>query len=180
MTNRTAFISGALDPSESYFADYYASRLDQAIADGDDFVVGPMPGVDRLALDYLLSHGVDPERITVFMTEFESKGLQHRKSYEDLGICVHIGGITTRQRDALMTEASDYDILRYRTEAECKELYGKMWRPRVSNTEMNERRRNGVYHERYIVHVTETTDLETTAQSSAKNFMTNLFNVTKS
>jgi len=50
-------------------------------------------------------------------------------------------GVTTRDRDAAMTMNSSYDILRYRTEEECKMLYGDLWWPRVSNTEMNERRR---------------------------------------
>jgi len=50
---------------------------------------------------------------------------------------------TTRQRDEKMTEDSDYDILRYRTEDEAKEFYGSGWWPRVSNTEVNERRRRG-------------------------------------
>ena len=40
-----------------------------------------------------------------------------------------------------MTKSSDYDILRYLTEKEAKEVYGERWWPRVSATEMNERRR---------------------------------------
>ena len=40
-----------------------------------------------------------------------------------------------------MTRASDYDILRYRTEAEQQSVYDERWRARVSNTERNERRR---------------------------------------
>ena len=57
--------------------------------------------------------------------------------------------MTTRERDAAMTAASDYDILRYRTEEEAREVYGKGWWPRVSNTEMNERRRAGVSSQEY-------------------------------
>lgn len=57
--------------------------------------------------------------------------------------------MTTRERDAAMTRDSDYDILRYRTEGEAREVYGKGWWPRVSNTEMNERRRRGVTSQKY-------------------------------
>lgn len=68
-----------------------------------------------------------------------------RTSFSSLG--VHVVEVceaaTTRDRDAAMTRDSDYDILRYRTEEEAKEVYGTGWWPRVSNTEMNERRRAG-------------------------------------
>jgi hypothetical protein len=149
---RIAFISGPLDPSDDYLEKYYVPRLQEAIQNGDSFVVGPMPGIDELALDYLLSHGAEPLRITVYMTEFEYSTTQWRQSFEERGIPMSPGGRTTRDRDRRMTEASDYDILRYRTEKECKELYGSMWSPRVSNTEMNERRRQGIVHEMYISH----------------------------
>jgi len=53
-----------------------------------------------------------------------------------------VEGVTrTQERDAAMTKASDYDILRYRTEEEAKEFYGKLWMRHVTNTELNERRR---------------------------------------
>lgn len=45
------------------------------------------------------------------------------------------------QRDAAMTAASDYDILYVRTEEESRALYGPRYRPRVSATELNRRRR---------------------------------------
>ena len=44
-------------------------------------------------------------------------------------------------RDALMTGKSDYDILYARSDDEARAMYGARWRPRVSGTEMNRRRR---------------------------------------
>jgi len=143
---RRAFISGPLDPSEEYFATHYVPQLDAAIAANDNFAMGPMQGIDALALQYLVSRGVLPSRITVFMAGFEYADRARRSSFERLGIqvkCVR-GANTTRERDAEMTRCSDYDILRYRTEEEAKALYGEGWWPRVSNTEINERRRRGI------------------------------------
>ncbi|KAF2263996.1 hypothetical protein CC78DRAFT_421879, partial [Lojkania enalia] len=142
-----AFISGPLDPSLEYFAQYYISRIDAAIHAGHDFVIGPVDGVDAMALDYLLSREVDPQRITIYMANFEFRDEARRQALEKRDVKVQMVGdigATTRERDAKMTENSDYDILRYRTEKEAKALYGERWWPRVSNTEMNERRRRGI------------------------------------
>jgi hypothetical protein len=45
------------------------------------------------------------------------------------------------ERDEAMTNASDYDILRYLTNEERVELFGGKYRERVSGTELNERQR---------------------------------------
>ncbi|OCK79849.1 hypothetical protein K432DRAFT_271007, partial [Lepidopterella palustris CBS 459.81] len=146
MSSRVAFISGPLDSSDSYFTTHYAPKILSAIAAGDSFVVGPVRGIDTLALHFLLSppQNISPDRITVFMTHTEYATQSWREEYEKLGVKVFEEGVTTRDRDAAMTRESDYDILRYRTEEEAKELYGEAWWPRVSNTEMNERRRKGI------------------------------------
>ena len=143
MATHVAFISGPTDASEAYFAQHYESLIREAIAAGDSFIIGPVRGIDTLALHFLLEHLVPPSRITVYMAEFEYNNVRWRQQYLDLGVKVveAVPGTTTAERDAAMTAASDYDILRYRTEEECKALYGSMWYPRVSNTEMNERRR---------------------------------------
>jgi len=143
MIPRVAFISGPLDASDEYFATHYAPRILSALASGDSFVIGPVRGVDTLALQFLLDpiQNVDPSRITIFMAEFEHARTTWREEYEAKGVRVWKEGVTTRERDAAMTRESDYDILRYRTEAEAKELYGAEWWPRVSNTEINEERR---------------------------------------
>ncbi|KAF2502652.1 hypothetical protein BU16DRAFT_16490 [Lophium mytilinum] len=143
MSPRVAFISGPLDASDEYFATHYAPRILAAAAADDSFVIGPVRGVDTLALQFLLDpfHDVGPSRITIFMAEFEFASRGWRQGYVEKGVKIWEEGITTRERDAAMTRESDYDILRYRTEEETKELYGAAWWPRVSNTEMNERRR---------------------------------------
>jgi hypothetical protein len=143
MAAGVAFISGPIDVTEAYFTQHYEDSIRKAIAAGHHFVIGPIRGIDTLALHFLLEQSVPPSRITVYMAEFEYTNLIWRQQYLDRGVNVveAVPGATTAQRDAAMTAASDYDILRYRTEEECKTLYGPRWYPRVSNTEMNERRR---------------------------------------
>lgn len=130
MTSRVAFVSGPIDVSEDYFHKYYVPRLRTAVEQGDSFVIGPVAGIDTFALHYLLTL-VSPSRVSVYMAEFEYTDTRRRKAYEDLGVkVVDTGEATTRERDAAMTRDSGYDILRYRTEQECKELYGPTWYPR--------------------------------------------------
>lgn len=150
MAPRTAFISGPLDPSPEYFSTHYIPELNLAISAGDNFVIGPVAGVDNLSLNHLLSQRVDPTRICIYMASFEYAIPQLRREFEAKGVMVlNTGGVTTRERDAAMTRNSEYDILRYRSEAEAREVYGRSWRPRVSNTEMNERRRRGDFGVEY-------------------------------
>ncbi|KAF2737434.1 hypothetical protein EJ04DRAFT_561594 [Polyplosphaeria fusca] len=154
MTTRTAFISGPLDPSDAYFRLHYEPLIQTAIRAGDSFIVGPVAGVDAMALSFLLRSGVQPQRITVYMAHFEYYDEPRKLAFETLGVNVRLVGpatATTRDRDAAMTAASDYDILRYRTEAEAKAEYGPRWYPRVSNTEMNERRRRGISSAAYTL-----------------------------
>ncbi|KAK7183209.1 hypothetical protein DPSP01_011415 [Paraphaeosphaeria sporulosa] len=147
----TAFISGPLDPTPAYFAIHYAPKLDTAIAAGHNFIIGPVRGVDALALQYLLEKGAEPKRISVYMARFEFASSTWRTSFTSLGVnVVEVeDAVTTRERDAAMTRDSDYDILRYRTEEEARAAYGAGWWPRVSNTEMNERRRAGDESQEY-------------------------------
>ncbi|KAF2450089.1 hypothetical protein P171DRAFT_428172 [Karstenula rhodostoma CBS 690.94] len=63
----TAFISGPLDPSAEYFATHYKPKIITAIAAGHNFIIGPVRGVDALALQYLLDQGVAPERVSVYL-----------------------------------------------------------------------------------------------------------------
>jgi hypothetical protein len=62
---RTAFISGPLDPTQDYFATHYVPKIDTAISQNHDFIIGPVRGIDTLALSYLLSQSVAPSRITI-------------------------------------------------------------------------------------------------------------------
>lgn len=52
-----------------------------------------------------------------------------------------VKGRSHTERDAAMTAASDYDILHYLSEEECRLLYGKKYNSRVSGTQKNEMRR---------------------------------------
>ncbi|KAJ7653285.1 hypothetical protein DFH06DRAFT_1330663 [Mycena polygramma] len=135
---RIAFISGPLAPPPTYFAEHYALKLDAAITDGHAFVVGPSRGVDAFTLAYLLQRGVPPARITVFLSQSERA---RQREFASQGLAVVVAGRGHTERDAAMTAATDYDILRYQTEAECRALYGRKYRARVSGTQLNEMRR---------------------------------------
>ncbi|KAL1966050.1 hypothetical protein VTN77DRAFT_4798 [Rasamsonia byssochlamydoides] len=148
---QTAFISGPLDtgPNQSYFVSHYIPLINAALSRGDKFVIGPIPsGVDADALAYLLSQpavSASPaERITIFVTREEDR-LWGAK-FRSLGVKVHVvQSANPRARDAAMTRASNYDILRWRTPEEARALYGAAWREgHVTNTERNWRRRRGL------------------------------------
>jgi hypothetical protein len=148
-----AFISGPIDtgPNEIYFHTHYIPRIQEAVEQGHDFVIGPIPsGVDADALDYLLACPIAPSRITIFVTPAEESmwGPQFRAL--SVNLCV-VEGQMTRERDAAMTRASTYDILRVRTVEEVKEFYGGGARHGyVTNTERNWRRRRGIAEESSI------------------------------
>lgn len=143
----TAFISGPINtgPNEVYFHTHYVPRIQQAIESGHDFVIGPIPsGVDADALDYLLAYPVSPSRITIFVTTAEESMFGPRFRALSVNLQV-VDGQMTQERDAAMTQASTYDILRVRTPEEAREFYGGMARPGyVTNTERNWRRRRGI------------------------------------
>ncbi len=139
---RTAFISGPLEPSSTYFQTHYAPCVLSAISAGDSFVLGPSRGIDSVALDFLLSQNVPRSCIHVYMFESEARNKNGRvDALRKMGIKVCVRGKSHTQRDVAMTKESDYDILKYLTGKECTELYGDKYRERVSGTELNERRR---------------------------------------
>ncbi|GLI79782.1 hypothetical protein PoHVEF18_008123 [Penicillium ochrochloron] len=142
-----AFISGPINsgPNEVYFHTHYAPRIQQAIEKGHEFVIGPIPsGIDADALDYLLAYPVDPGRITIFVTPAEEATFGPRFRALSVNLQV-VESQMTQERDAAMTQASIYDILRVRTTEEARAFYGGMARPGyVTNTERNWRRRRGI------------------------------------
>jgi hypothetical protein len=142
-----AFISGPVDsgPNEVYFHTHYVPRIQKAIDNGHKFVIGPIPsGIDADALDYLLAYPVAPSRITIFVTPAEEKMFGPRFRALSVNLQV-VESQMTQERDAAMTQASTYDILRVRTTEEARAFYGGMARPGyVTNTERNWRRRRGV------------------------------------
>ncbi len=133
MPSRRAFISGPTDCSEAYFTQYYSYRILHAISQCDSFLIGPTGGIDTLALNFLLSQSIDPKQISIYLTEFEYKQDTLRQKYESLEVNIvqPRGAVSTGMRDEAMTRDSDYDILRYRTEKERKDMYGMDWWPRV-------------------------------------------------
>lgn len=141
-----AFISGPLDVDTAYFNAHYLPRIQEAIKQGHRFIIGPSRGVDTLAFDYLKRSRVSINRIRLYLNTSEETHLRGNfKKFEEAGgmLVIVKGGHT--ERDAMMTAASHYDILRYRTEDECRALYGEKYRARVSGTEKNEiRRQSGV------------------------------------
>ncbi|KAH9474415.1 hypothetical protein JR316_0012873 [Psilocybe cubensis] len=139
---KIAFISGPIEPPAGYFEKHYIPKLNEAIAAGHSFVVGPAPGMDTESLRYLITAGVHPDKITVYLAHFEEKLLASKLQwFVDLGGDLYVEGVTTEARDAAMTRDSDYDILRYMSIEEQKNLYGRLYYPRISQTEKNEIRR---------------------------------------
>lgn len=144
-----AFVSGHMDITPQQLVQHYLPRLDDALAQGHFFVIGDAKGVDASALDYLLSQSDKypniRQRITVHLSrpgrlsEYQAMGVRTECTSERYDKkdprAKHLN------RDARLTQASDYDILWARTEAEEKALYGQKWRPRMSATEMNRLRR---------------------------------------
>ncbi|KAL4926698.1 uncharacterized protein BDV17DRAFT_268926 [Aspergillus undulatus] len=146
---QVAFISGPIDsgPDGTYFRTHYIAPIDAAIVAGHSFVIGPITsGIDADALAYLLAYPVEPSRITIFMTIAEDRawGVKFRSQ----GVNVHVledPAATTQNRDAAMTAASDYDILRWRSEVEARAFYGPLYREgHMTNTERNWRKRRGI------------------------------------
>lgn len=146
---KTAFVSGHMDLTPEQISQHYTPRLDEALAQGHRFVVGDAKGVDTSVLTYLLAqkdrYPDIQQRITVHVSRPGQVG-----RYQVLGVrteCMFEGcdkkdpRARHLNRDGRMTQASNYDILYARTEAEEKVLYGEKWRARISATEMNRLRR---------------------------------------
>lgn len=91
-----------------------------------------------MALEHLLSYGVPPSHITVFLSSNESS---EKSRYVGRGVNATIAGNGHTERDEACTRASHYDILRYLTAEEAKAHYGPSYKPRVSGTQKNEIRR---------------------------------------
>ncbi len=101
MKNKIAFVSGHVDITEEEFNLHYKDKLDEAIVNGDSFVMGESNGVDDLAQKYLNLKGV--KNITIYHL-FEKPRVNY-------GNYQSIGGYTKHsQKDKDMTLNSDYDI----------------------------------------------------------------------
>ncbi|KAF8917456.1 hypothetical protein CPB85DRAFT_199755 [Mucidula mucida] len=140
---KVAFISGPLEPEDTHFLTHYIPLLQNAILQHHHFIIGASRGIDSLARRYLL-HGahIPASHITVYLSSQEAARLRPKlASFENAGGHLAIAGKNHTARDEEMTKASHYDILRYRTDAECRALYGSAYRKRISGTEKNELRR---------------------------------------
>ncbi|KAI9346478.1 hypothetical protein BDR26DRAFT_108306 [Obelidium mucronatum] len=154
--SKIAFISGPLDADAEYFDEHYTPLIRAGLAEGHRFLVGDSRGIDTLAINFLVGENA-ASSVTVLTLASNSAKVQSRLT--KLGVCVQIinGESATSKdrqlslndlhslRDSYGTRNSHYDILRYRTQEECKALFGDKYRPRVSGTEKNEiRRKSGV------------------------------------
>ena len=95
----THFVSGHLTLTETEFQQHYQSALDQALANGDAFVVGDARGADAMTQAYL--HG-KTDAVTVYHM-FTSP--RHNPGFKAIG-----GFQTDEARDTQMTHDSDSDI----------------------------------------------------------------------
>ena len=98
---KTAFISGHLDLTSEEFLQHYRPLIDQALKNGDRFVVGDARGTDKMAQAYLHLKGA--EAVFVYHM-FESPR-------NNVGNFPTVGKYKSDDsRDSAMTLASDYDI----------------------------------------------------------------------
>jgi len=95
----THFISGHLSLTEQEFEEHYRPAIDEALSEGDSFVVGDARGADALAQSYLHSR---TEAVVVYHMFTEPRNNAGFRT---------IGGFTTDDaRDEQMTSDSDLDI----------------------------------------------------------------------
>jgi hypothetical protein len=133
---KTAFISGHVDIDNDTFLLHYKEKIDNAIKNGDNFILGNALGVDTYALDYLLKN-INKDRITIY---YYSKNPIEK--YEKLDVIIKKGFTSYTDRDKNMTLNSDYDIAWIRSIEESQKLYGdKFDSKRKSGTQLNMERR---------------------------------------
>lgn len=151
LARKIGFISGHIDVTSDQFHRHYSLLLDSAITANHNFILSTAKGTDTLALQYLLSQGVDPSHITVYIarpTDPRMGGLVDVGKYTEKGLGVEVVDGWHHERDAEMTMASDYDILWIRPEEETKLLYGAKYRAgRISGTQKNLERRERLLRE---------------------------------
>lgn len=99
----TAFISGHLDLTPDEFEEHYRPQIDKALQDGCLFVIGDARGCDDMTQRYIRRNGFDDYMAIYHMFE---------KPRHAIGIRARlVGGFQSdKERDAAMTDASDFDI----------------------------------------------------------------------
>jgi hypothetical protein len=96
-----AFVSGHRDITDSEFNTHYAPKLDKAIQEGHQIVVGDYQGVDYLAQKYLSDKNY--QKVVVYHMFIKPR--YHIPGYPTRG-----GYTTDEERDGAMTKDSNYDI----------------------------------------------------------------------
>lgn len=133
--SKTYFISGHTDLSHKEFLKYYQEKIDQAINENANFVIGDATGVDLFAQNYIASKNVDRTKIIIY--HLFDKPKNNPNNYPTQG-----GFKTHNEKDAAMTKNSNEDILWFRSADESKLFYGDKYNPkRISGTETNHIRR---------------------------------------
>ena len=141
--SQTSFCSGHTDLSIQEFKLHYVDKLNQAISDKNSFVIGNAKGADTMIFEYLLEKKVPFDCITIFVFDRYKNNNELSDDYQKkYGVNTVKGFSSYAQRDAAMTEASQFDIAWVRSVEDCKKLYQDKYRPRVSGTEQNLLRRS--------------------------------------
>ncbi|RPB15063.1 hypothetical protein P167DRAFT_563401 [Morchella conica CCBAS932] len=139
---KICFISGPLLADTAYLTTHYTPHLLRALSANHHFLLGPSRGIDTLALHYLLSQSCAPSRITLYLPPTD---VARYAWFAEQGGKIVVSSANHDSRDESMTRASHYDVLRYRTQEECRALFGVRYKERVSGTQKNEiRRKSGV------------------------------------
>lgn len=135
----TVFISGHTNLKDEEFDIHYKPALDSLKT--EKVLIGNAYGADKMAFDYLISKGYPKHLITIFCYGRTSVPPDY---YTSKNVTVIDEFKSYTSRDAYMTNNSDYDILWVRPDEETKKMVeseGKVYRPRVSGTELNRQRR---------------------------------------
>lgn len=128
---KTYFISGHLDLSEEDFRLHYVPKIDNAIEEGANFIIGDAFGADLMAQLYLKENNIATDKVTICHMYKKPKN-KNPSNYPTIG-----GFKNHDEKDSYMTEHSDEDIAYVRSIEEQKRLYGDKYRYRISGTEKN-------------------------------------------
>lgn len=100
----TAYISGHLKISKEEFEHHYKLKIDEAIKQGDDFVICDAHGVDAMAQMYLAEQFKTPATAPVRVYHMFDKP-RNNMGFKTVG-----GYKSDEDRDKACTYASNYDI----------------------------------------------------------------------
>jgi hypothetical protein len=122
------FISGHIDVDEEFFNLHYKEKIDEAINNNGNFIIGDAVGIDRFAQIYLYDKLKNEQhRLTIYHM-FDKPRFLINNNIKCIG-----GFKSDNDRDKAMTLNSDIDIAYVRTNEECKILYGDKYDPKRKN-----------------------------------------------